>query len=176
MIALLVRVFQGHRRRHVTVLLSAAVACLLAGAALFDVTQQVGFGQGFYWAITTATTVGYGDVIPHNGAGEIIATAVMLTTIPLLAAVFALLTADVTARGIRADMLTELVESERHSLKEVEADETTIGRPLSAIRDERAGLVLGLVHQGTFRLGIGEDTVIANGDALLLAEPAPARA
>jgi hypothetical protein len=48
----------------------------------------------------------------------------------------------------------------------------TIGRPLSSIRDERAGLVLGLVHDGRFRLGIGEGPVLAAGDSLLLAEPA----
>ena len=63
--------------------------------------QQLPFSTGLYWAITTATTVGYGDVTPRNAAGRVIASLVMLTTIPLLAAVFALASGDVAAAGIR---------------------------------------------------------------------------
>src|ERR1022692_5006354 len=64
------------------------------------------------------------------------------------------------------DMLAELVESSRHCLAEIEADDATIGKQLSAVRDERAGLVLGLVHDGRFVLGIGEVPVISSGDHL----------
>jgi hypothetical protein len=64
------------------------------------------------------------------------------------------------------------VESNQHSLTEVEAGADTVGKLLSAIRDERAGLVLGLVHDGRFVLGIGEDPVVARGDHLLIAQPA----
>jgi voltage-gated potassium channel len=39
----------------------------------------------------TATTVGYGDVTPHNTAGRVIAVGVMLTTIPIVGTVFALI-------------------------------------------------------------------------------------
>ena len=38
---------------------------------------------------------------PHNGVGRLISSAVMLTTIPLLAAVFALVTGGAAAAGIR---------------------------------------------------------------------------
>ena len=44
------------------------------------------------------------------------------------------------------------------------------GKRLSEIRDERAELVLGLVHDGRFTLGIGDDPVVAAGDRLLIAE------
>ena len=47
-----------------------------------------------------------------------------------------------------------------------------MGRPLSAIRSERAGLVLALVHDGRVIMGIREDPVVAAGDGLLVAEPA----
>ena len=59
---------------------------------------------GWYWAITTATTVGYGDVTPKNAAGRIVASVVMLTTIPLLASVFALVTGQAAAEGLRRIM------------------------------------------------------------------------
>ena len=69
------------------------------------------------------------------------------------------------------DMLAQLVESNQHSLTEVQADAASVGKPLSAVRDERSGLVLGLVHDGRFLLGIGEDLIVAAGDRLLIAEP-----
>jgi voltage-gated potassium channel len=56
---------------------------------------------GGCWAITTATTVGYGDVTPHDAAGRVVASVVMLTTIPMLAPVFALVTGATAAAGIR---------------------------------------------------------------------------
>jgi len=314
-IVLLVRVFGVRHRRHVVILLAAAVACLLAGAVLFAATQHYPLTTGLYWAITTATTVGYGDVLPHNAVGRVIASAVMLTTIPLLASVFALVTGAAAAAGVRrilamghrfpdgayrivigmnstvpaildelaragdpvvlvadvdpssvraevhvirgdptqltvirsarpagaqqalitgasdgdvlviavllrklapdlpvvalvrspsvrealhelgvqqtisadgliahtlaktleaphaGDMLSQLVESELHSLAEIEADAGTVGKLLSAVRDERSELVLGLVHGDTFLLGIGEELVVATGDHLLIAQP-----
>jgi voltage-gated potassium channel len=316
MIVLLARVLGAGHRRHVAVLLSGAVALTLIWAALFAATQHYPLTTGLYWAITTATTVGYGDVTPHNAIGRLVASAAMLTIIPLLASVFALVTGAAAAAGIRrilamgsrfpegafrlvigmaptvpaildelvrvgdpvvlvadvdpasvraevhvvrgdptqqstiskgrprdaqqalltgatdgdvlvsavllrqeapdlpvvalvrsasvrdalrdlgvqralsaegliahalaksleaphaGDMLAQLVESDKHSLTEVEAEAGEVGKPLSTIRDERDVLVLGLVHDGRFALGIGEDPVVGSGDRLLLAEPA----
>ena len=94
MIALLVRLLSQRNRQHITALLVTAAACVLVGGTLFALSQDLPFTTGLYWAITTATTVGYGDVTPHNGVGRLISSAVMLTTIPLLAAVFALVTGE----------------------------------------------------------------------------------
>src|ERR1700735_3525605 len=101
MIALLARVLGAGHRRHVAVLLAGAVACTVAGGALFAATQHLPFTSGLYWAITTATTVGYGDVTPHNASGRVVASLTMLTTIPMLASVFALVTGAAAAAGIR---------------------------------------------------------------------------
>lgn len=319
MIILLVRILGQGQRKHIAALLGSAVACVLVGAWLFALSQHLPFTTGLYWAVTSATTVGYGDVTPHNGIGRLIASAVMLTTIPLLAAVFALVTGGAAVAGIRrilnletqfptgtyrlvigmnpavhaildelevagvpvvlaadvepekirssvhlvrgdptqertisltkpagaqqalitgatdgdvlisavilrkqapdlpvtalvtspsvrealldlgvqhavsadelvartlatslhtphaGEMLTQLLESGRDILAEVDADPAMIGKALSAVRDERAGLVLGVVQGGTFTLGIGEDPVIAAGDQLLIAEPSASR-
>lgn len=72
-------------------LITVAIMIVLIGAGLFSLTEHVSYGIGLYWAITTATTVGYGDVTPHNTAGRVIAAGVMLTTIPIVGAVFALI-------------------------------------------------------------------------------------
>jgi voltage-gated potassium channel len=319
MLGLLLRLIGARHTRHVVTLLGAAGACVLAGGALFAETQRIPFTTGLYWAVTTATTVGYGDVTPHNPAGRLVASAVMLTTIPLLAAVFALVTGAAAAAGVRrvlamarefpaggfrivvgmhpavpaildelvragdsvvlvadvdpatvpdqvhlirrdpaqpgalraarprdaqhvlitgaddgdvlvcavllgkeapgvpvtalvhsgsvgealhdlgvrqtvsaddlvahtlaksleaphaGDLLLELVDSERHTLAEIGAGPAA-GKPLSAVRSEQAGLVLGLVRDGRVIMGIGEDPVVQAGDQLLVARPAAARA
>jgi voltage-gated potassium channel len=74
-------------------LLLAASATWIAGSgALFAATQHDSLVAGFYWAVATATTVGYGDVVPHSTGGQVLAIGVMLTGIPLLASTFALAT------------------------------------------------------------------------------------
>jgi len=65
------------------------------------VTQHDSYALSLYWAITTATTVGYGDVLPTNTAGRVIASAVMLTTIPIVGAVFGLLAGATAVKHIR---------------------------------------------------------------------------
>lgn len=70
-----------------------------------------------------------------------------------------------------ADMLGQLVGSNAHRLGETPAEPAAIGKPLSTIRDEREGLVLGLVHEGKFMLGLADDPVVQAGDSLLVAEP-----
>ena len=313
MLAILVRLFGPNHRKHIAILLVSAAGCVLAGAGAFAATQGRPFTTGLYWAITTATTVGYGDVLPENAVGRVIASLVMLTTIPLLASVFALASGDVAAAGIRrilamrshfpvgryrlviglndavpailaeliaagipvvlvadadpvsippevhlirgdptdetvlksakpegaeqalitgqsdgdvlvsavlvrklapgletaalvsspsvrealtdlgvhqvisahaliastlaksleaphaSDMLAQLVGSDRHRLSEVEVGADTVGRALSAVRDKRDDLVLGLVHDGKFMLGVGDDPVVQAGDRLLVA-------
>jgi voltage-gated potassium channel len=90
MVPLLVHLLSKLKRHHIAVLLGGATASILIGAALFALTQDVSLGAGLYWAIVTASTVGYGDVTPHDTVGRIVAIGVILTTIPLLGAVFAM--------------------------------------------------------------------------------------
>jgi voltage-gated potassium channel len=90
MIPLLTLLYTNFRRHHIAALLSLALVAILAGGEAFALAEGVSFGTGVYWSVVTASTVGYGDVTPHNTAGRIIAVAVILVVIPLLAAVFAL--------------------------------------------------------------------------------------
>ena len=96
MLALVARLLRQPHGRHVAVLLGAVVTCVVLGGVAFSATDHVPVTTGLYWAVTTATTVGYGDVTPHNPSSRIIATVVMLTTIPMLGAAFALFAGSVT--------------------------------------------------------------------------------
>jgi voltage-gated potassium channel len=100
-IFLFARYARRWRRHKEIALLLVSATIMVLGAALFSLTQRVSIGTALYWAITTATTVGYGDVLPHNTVGRIIASCVMLTTIPLVGAVFAMVAGASVAGHIR---------------------------------------------------------------------------
>jgi voltage-gated potassium channel len=84
------KLFNRVRDVHVAILLSVAIGIVIVGGILFSAADGVSVGTGLYWSVTTATTVGYGDVTPANVASRVIAVCVMLTTIPLVGACFAL--------------------------------------------------------------------------------------
>jgi voltage-gated potassium channel len=53
----------------------------LTGGVAFASVENISAGDGIYWALTTMTTVGYGDITPKTPEGKAIAIAVMLVGI-----------------------------------------------------------------------------------------------
>jgi voltage-gated potassium channel len=84
------RLFHVANRYRVLALVALAVMVVVIAATLFSIAEGISFGTALYWSVVTAATVGYGDITPHTTAGHIIAVGVMLTTIPIVGAVFAL--------------------------------------------------------------------------------------
>jgi voltage-gated potassium channel len=58
---------------------------LLVSAALLMRFEGLDFAAAIYWAATTATSTGYGDVSPKTGAGQFVAVALMHLSIFLVA-------------------------------------------------------------------------------------------
>ena len=77
-----------HRRFHYVLLISLGVV-LLGATGLYviegDQNPSVkSFGDALWWAVTTTTTVGYGDVYPKTSEGRLIAVVLMVTGIGVI--------------------------------------------------------------------------------------------
>jgi voltage-gated potassium channel len=86
------------RGRVVTYVVGGTLLLLLVGGlAVTDAERGAagatigGFGDGLWWAVTTMTTVGYGDMYPVTTAGRFVAVALMIGGIALLGVVTATL-------------------------------------------------------------------------------------
>jgi voltage-gated potassium channel len=85
---------------------------------------------GIWWAIETVTTVGYGDVVPDQPVGKIIAGVLMLGGLSLLSVVTATITSGFVARAqerrqriVNAplfDKLSELTDEVQRLRRELE--------------------------------------------------------
>jgi voltage-gated potassium channel len=80
---------------------SISLIVVLAGGAslalLEPQTVHGGFGEGVWWAIVTATTVGYGDIAPVTFWGRAIAVLLMVTGVGLMSTLAASITAHFLA-------------------------------------------------------------------------------
>ena len=83
-------------RRAAGVISVVTIVLTLAGGLLIRVADPDQFptiGSGLWWSIQTLTTVGYGDVVPANTMGKVIATIVMINGIAFLTVITAAVTA-----------------------------------------------------------------------------------
>jgi voltage-gated potassium channel len=90
-------------RRKILVFLSAVIMVVLIMGTLLYVVEgpEHGFKDiptSVYWAITTITTVGFGDITPKTDAGRFIASVIMLIGWGTLAVPTGIVTAEMTAR------------------------------------------------------------------------------
>ena len=112
----------GKRKFHYTALVAVAVVLLGAlGVYVFETesNKAIGsFGDALWWAIVTATTVGYGDVSPVTVEGRIIAVFLMLTGI----GVIGVFTATVASHFFDEDRTQADALAERLAIIETKLD------------------------------------------------------
>jgi voltage-gated potassium channel len=96
-------------RRGVAFVAGISVLIIFAGGTCLTLlepqTVRGGVGDGVWWAIVTAATVGYGDIAPTTLAGRLIAVALMLTGVGLISTLAASITAYFLGTGENAGMV-----------------------------------------------------------------------
>jgi voltage-gated potassium channel len=120
-----------HGRVAIYVAGGAALLAFCAALAVLDAERSnpdaniTDFGDAIWWAITTMTTVGYGDEFPISGLGRLVAFGLMVGGITLLGTVSATL----------ASWLVETVAAEKEQAEDLQA----MVRRLEAKVDQLAG-------------------------------------
>jgi voltage-gated potassium channel len=141
--------FEGLRYGALLALMTA-----LGGGAAFAAVEGLSAWDGVYWAVTTMTTVGYGDVTPATDGGRLIAIFVMVVGIGFLTMVIGAVSqrfvtpelqeAAVTEQEIattEAEMLGELREIMTR-LRRLEASVQRIGASSSTAQTAPGFLLL----------------------------------
>ena len=122
-VMLLVRLSKSARKllsRHQlgNTLMVAFVTMVMSGIIISRIDPSIGtIWDGMWWAWVTMATVGYGDVVPHSGAGRLFGSLLILFGVVLLS----MLTANLAAFFIGGDvekMEREEQETDRQ-LKEI---------------------------------------------------------
>jgi voltage-gated potassium channel len=131
---------------------AAVIAAIAAfgGGAIFSVVEK-GYSvwDGTWLAVTTMTTVGYGDLSPHTTAGRLVGVALMFVGIGFVA----LLTGAVAQRFLSP----QIHESVEAAEAEVATDIGDIRAEL--VRELRAVSVrLQELEQMVHRVGVGEES------------------
>lgn len=136
-LAVLNRKAGGALRGRVAIYIGASTLLVLfvAALAILDAERGArganidGFADAVWWAITTMTTVGYGDTYPVTGAGRLVAAALMLAGIALLGVVTA---------SLASWLIDRVSEIERESQAATKRDVDRLTEEIAALREELA--------------------------------------
>ena len=98
-------------RRKILVFLSFVLMVVLVMGTLMYVVEGSAHGftsipVGIYWAISTMTTVGFGDIVPKTDLGRAIASVMMLLGWGVLAVPTGIVSAEFTAQRVRREPTT----------------------------------------------------------------------
>jgi len=112
---------------------ASGIVVLVAALAVLDAERRApgaridGFGQALWWAVTTVTTVGYGDLYPVTATGRFVAVGLMLAGIALLGVVTA---------SVASWLIDRVAEVEEESQAATRRDVQELSREIAALRQE----------------------------------------
>jgi len=90
-------------------LLISVTAVVFAFGVLMWVVDRKEFpslGLALWWAASTVTTVGYGDVVPHEPGGRVVATGLMIVGFASLSLLTGIVASLLVQRRVAADEAT----------------------------------------------------------------------
>jgi voltage-gated potassium channel len=98
---------------------STAGVVVVSGVVMWalDHDEYPNIAKGMWWALQTVTTVGYGDVTPHNTSGRIVAAVVMLWAIAFVAVLVAAITSTFISGAQRRVAAADAADEESEELR-----------------------------------------------------------
>ena len=106
-----------------------ATILVIVGGILERAVEPATFtsiGLSFWYAVTTVTTVGYGDIVPHTTAGRLVGTVLMLAGVSLIPLVTSVAVSILTTK--RTQVLYE-AQDERLTRMEARLDQLAASLP-----------------------------------------------
>lgn len=99
---------------------------LITAAITYSLAEDVSLSNSFWWAIVTASTVGYGDVAPKTLAGRLAAISLMIIGIGFIGTLTSTITSCVTSENtIKSDdkldkiiLKLDNLEKDNHKLRQ----------------------------------------------------------
>lgn len=119
---------------------STVLVLFCAALAVLDAERRdpkaniTGFGDALWWAITTVTTVGYGDRFPVTGQGRLVAGLLMVGGIALLGVVTASLASWLLDRVREVEEESQLAT--RRDIQALRAQVIELEEELHAVHEE----------------------------------------
>jgi voltage-gated potassium channel Kch len=105
--------------RAVRTIVLVALLMVLAGALLARIVEPGTFtdiGLSLWWSVTTLTTVGYGDIVPHSTGGRLVGAALMLAGVSLIPLVTSIAVSILTykrTQDLHDEQVASLAQIER---------------------------------------------------------------
>jgi voltage-gated potassium channel len=112
----IVAILSGLNLRRAVGLIVATATVLAFAAAIVErlVDPAIGtFGDALWWAITTVTTVGYGDIVPESTAGRFVGAALMLIGLGLIPIITSVVVSILVSQRTREAREAELANLNR---------------------------------------------------------------
>jgi voltage-gated potassium channel len=114
---------------------------IVAGGYAYASAENTTTGTGMWWALVTATTVGYGDVSPHTEAGRAVGAVVMIIGTGFVALLTAAAAQRFLANEIRRDLGT--------AVGDAKLSEAEILAELRRVRDQLDRLSAAVERRGS---------------------------
>jgi len=137
-----------------------------------------GVFEGMYWALITASTIGYGDKVPQRWVGRILAAIIILIFLPLFGFFIAQLSSDLTMQSLRSNItgphdlrgrrVAVVAETTSfHYMKKIPADIDVFERVEDAfdalLKDEVDAMVYDAPNLHYYAMGEGKGKVAVVG-------------